>query len=288
MELATAGVLNAPPPNMNPNAGSSKEDDRGTVYSRQSAVIMNQMRMGSMYGYPSSSSVIGPIGGSHPNQYLSSRPGTPNTMVHGAGYVDNRYSIAVTQTNNALHPYGVQAQAHSMAAFQQPEGTIGAGAGSVYGGMPGRSLSPVIIAGRPHTIMAASDTAHMSGTYMGHQQPVSSEYIAATAAAGNMTMNGSGGFPDMLQRAYSSFPAAPASVISESQTQKPPTPMHLAGIPSDAQIVKAIRGILATSDLTSMTKKKIRQQLASDFGADLSSRKDFISDVIDRMLTGSL
>ncbi|KAJ2302821.1 hypothetical protein IWW55_003239 [Coemansia sp. RSA 2706] len=35
-ELAMAGVLNAPPPNMNPNAGSSKEEDRLSMYSSQS------------------------------------------------------------------------------------------------------------------------------------------------------------------------------------------------------------------------------------------------------------
>ncbi|KAJ2704064.1 hypothetical protein FB645_003597 [Coemansia sp. IMI 203386] len=277
MELATAGVLNAPPPNMNPNAGSSKEDDRGTVYSRQSAVMMNQMRMGSVYGYPSSSSVVGPVGGMHPNQYMPSRPGTPNTMVHGAGFADNRYSMAATQTN-AFPPYGMQAQQHPMAGFQQHDGTIGAG--SVYG-IPGRSPSPVVMAGRPHTIMAAPGAAQISGAYMG-QQPM----VAENMTGGNVVMNN--GIHDVSQRPYSAYPAAPASVISESQSQKPSAPMHLAGIPSDAQIVEAIRGILANSDLTSMTKKKIRQQLASDFGADLASRKDFISDVVDRMLAGSL
>ncbi|KAJ2401992.1 Chitin synthase 4, partial [Coemansia sp. RSA 2530] len=61
-ELAVAGVLNAPPPNMNPNAGSTKEDDRLSMYSSQegahmsrvaSAMAFNQhMGAQSVYGMP--------------------------------------------------------------------------------------------------------------------------------------------------------------------------------------------------------------------------------------------
>ncbi|KAJ2742806.1 hypothetical protein GGI19_006770, partial [Coemansia pectinata] len=56
---------------------------------------------------------------------------------------------------------------------------------------------------------------------------------------------------------------------------------NLEIMPLDGQLIEATRRILATSDLTTMTKKKIRQQLAQEFNIDLSSRKDFISDVID-------
>ncbi|KAJ2442503.1 hypothetical protein GGF42_006930, partial [Coemansia sp. RSA 2424] len=42
-ELAAAGVLNAPPPNMNPNAGSTKEDDRLSMYSSQSGAHMSRV-----------------------------------------------------------------------------------------------------------------------------------------------------------------------------------------------------------------------------------------------------
>ncbi|KAJ2394438.1 hypothetical protein GGI05_002038, partial [Coemansia sp. RSA 2603] len=279
MELASAGVLNAPPPNMNPHAGSSKEDDRGTVYSRQSAVMMNQIHMGSVYGYPAASSVIGGPMGPHAAQFMASRPATPSTVIHGASNGDNRYSVAAAQMN-AFSPYGMQTQTHSMPAFQQPEATISSG--SVYG-ISGRSPSPVVMAGRPHTMMNAPNSGQLQGGMYGAQPSIPEYSMVSQMAMGN------NGASDMAQRPYSSYPAPPASVVSEpQQQQQQQAPMHLAGIPSDAQIVDAIRRILASSDLTSMTKKKIRQQLANQFGADLYSRKDFISDVIDRMLAGSL
>ncbi|KAI8323721.1 hypothetical protein GQ54DRAFT_285936 [Martensiomyces pterosporus] len=132
-ELASAGVLNAPPPNMNPNAGSSKEDERLSMYSRQSGLAMN--RIGSVYGYSGAASVA---------------------------------AASAAGANQYLIEYGVGAA------------------------------------------------------------------------------------------------------------------------PSDEQIVEAIRRTLAGSDLTTMTKKKIRVQLAQEFNVDLASRKDFISDAVDRMLSGAI
>ncbi|KAJ2829174.1 hypothetical protein GGI24_002204 [Coemansia furcata] len=59
-------------------------------------------------------------------------------------------------------------------------------------------------------------------------------------------------------------------------------------MPLDDQTIEATRRILATSDLMTMTKKEIRQQLAQEFNVDLASRKYFISDVIDLMLSGAI
>ncbi|KAJ1787782.1 hypothetical protein LPJ67_003081 [Coemansia sp. RSA 1938] len=228
-DLMAAGVLNAPPPNMNPNAGSSKEDDRGTVYSRQSVAMFSHMHTGSVYGLPNTASVIGP-NGAHVD-YMISRPGTPGAIT-AAG--DQRYSIAAT---------------NPLATFS-------------YNG----THSPAALSGRPHTMVSSSSQAlapnfpFASGSF---------EYGSGSANA-----------LDMHQRPASSF-ITPHSAGS----------LHLdltGDVPSDDQIVSAVRRILAASDLTVMTKKKIRQQLAQEFNADLVSRKDFISSVIDRMLSGQM
>ncbi|KAF9105034.1 hypothetical protein BGX27_009841 [Mortierella sp. AM989] len=54
--------------------------------------------------------------------------------------------------------------------------------------------------------------------------------------------------------------------------------------PTDTEIVATIHQLLTGVDLMSVTKKKIRQQLESTFGIDLTARRDFISRAIDAEL----
>ncbi|CAO3566593.1 unnamed protein product [Mortierella alpina] len=54
--------------------------------------------------------------------------------------------------------------------------------------------------------------------------------------------------------------------------------------PSDQELVSKIHELLSGVDLMTVTKKKVRQQLESLFGVDLSSRRDFISKAIDMEL----
>ncbi|KAF9313481.1 hypothetical protein BG003_005119 [Podila horticola] len=51
--------------------------------------------------------------------------------------------------------------------------------------------------------------------------------------------------------------------------------------PSDAELVAKIQELLAGVDLMTVTKKKIRQQLESIYGVDMSARREFISRAID-------
>jgi chitin synthase len=60
------------------------------------------------------------------------------------------------------------------------------------------------------------------------------------------------------------------------------------GFPSDEEILMQIRHILSTSDLMSVTRKSVREELARVFGVDLSSRKDYIHACIDGVLRGEL
>ena len=61
-----------------------------------------------------------------------------------------------------------------------------------------------------------------------------------------------------------------------------------ARFPSDEELLNEIRHILSTSDLMTITKKKVRQQLSTFFGVDLSSKKEYIHSCIDSILKGEL
>jgi chitin synthase len=56
------------------------------------------------------------------------------------------------------------------------------------------------------------------------------------------------------------------------------------GAPTDADIDRAVRNILQSADLNSVTKRGIRRQLEDIFGTDLTSRKAGINAAIDRNL----
>ena len=56
--------------------------------------------------------------------------------------------------------------------------------------------------------------------------------------------------------------------------------------PTDEQIEGQVRAILATADLTAVTKKQVRAELSLVFGVDMTSRKPFINQVIEQVLSG--
>ncbi|KAJ1938652.1 hypothetical protein EC988_007526, partial [Linderina pennispora] len=127
-ELAAAGVLNAPPPNMNPNAGSSKEDDRGTMYSRQSGPngsqigyqmppAMSMPRVGTpttMYGGGPGSVVMGGPG--------SVMMGGPGSVVGGGGDPRLTLSTPVALQQQQQH-YNMRANSPSDMIMMQPMDT---------------------------------------------------------------------------------------------------------------------------------------------------------------------
>ncbi|KAJ2846841.1 hypothetical protein IWW36_004153 [Coemansia brasiliensis] len=248
-DLTAAGVLNAPPPNMNPNAGSTtKEDERMSMYSRQSVAMMGQMHTGSVYGFSGTPSVAGP-NIAH-SEYMMSRPGTPSA---GTVSGDQRLSMMAINNPTVMASYaGMQPQV-SVAMPPVPQ-------------QESRSQSPAAMASaRPHTIMSSSSQALASNF------PFASGSFEHTAGATGL---------DVHQRPASSY------IASHSLGQ-----IHsdLTGnAPSDEQIISVIRRILGSSDLSVMTKKKIRQQLTQEFNVDLSSRKEFISSIVDRILSGQL
>ncbi|KAF8934754.1 hypothetical protein BGZ58_005466, partial [Dissophora ornata] len=57
--------------------------------------------------------------------------------------------------------------------------------------------------------------------------------------------------------------------------------------PTDEQLSNEIQNVLATADLMSITKKQVRERLMAFFGVDLTLRKDYINEVIERVLNNS-
>ncbi|KAI0315785.1 glycosyltransferase family 2 protein [Amylostereum chailletii] len=57
-----------------------------------------------------------------------------------------------------------------------------------------------------------------------------------------------------------------------------------AGVPTDAELDRAVQAILMDADLNTVTKRGIRTQLEEQFGMDLSTRKTAINASIDRGL----
>ncbi|KAF9920458.1 hypothetical protein FBU30_009711 [Linnemannia zychae] len=54
--------------------------------------------------------------------------------------------------------------------------------------------------------------------------------------------------------------------------------------PTDEQLANEIQNVLATADLMSITKKQVRERLMAFFGVDLTSRKEYINEVIEQIL----
>ncbi|KAK7028005.1 hypothetical protein VNI00_015092 [Paramarasmius palmivorus] len=65
---------------------------------------------------------------------------------------------------------------------------------------------------------------------------------------------------------------------SRSPNASPP------GSPSDAEIERAVQGILRNVDLNTVTKRELRRQLEEQFGMDLTAKKGMINAAIDRCL----
>ncbi|KAJ2825922.1 hypothetical protein GGI24_003035 [Coemansia furcata] len=192
---------------------------------------------------------------------------------YDTGHRPHRYSVATMNAhapNTFMSPYGMP-NSRSLVSVAHVDRAMGGNPESAYAAAPGmRSPSPPNMGTtRPHTIVSAMP---LNGGFMNQ--------------AGTLDYTMPNGTPDALQhqRPMSSF----VTPTSGDYYHPDPSGQNPEAMPLDGQIIEATRRILATSDLTTMTKKKIRQQLAQEFNVDLASRKDFISDVIDRMLSGAI
>ncbi|KAJ2666681.1 hypothetical protein IW148_000668 [Coemansia sp. RSA 1199] len=252
-ELAMAGVLNAPPPNMNPNAGSSKEDDRMSLYSSQSGAHLSRadssMAITQMPGHPQTM-YTGQMGS--PQSMYGAQMGSPSMYGSPAGNPQSMYGAYDPRMSSAM----VNPQ---MLAMQQQQH---ASVGSVYD-------SPMRQSTASSNVMAI-DPRLSTAMYNPH-------------ASMQMQQNARMGAPEawappMYAQDQSQY-VAMHDMGSHSGRSTP-------AFPSDDQIIDAIRRILVNADLSTTTKKVIRAQLVQEFGCDLSPKKDFISKIVDQMLIG--
>jgi hypothetical protein len=80
----------------------------------------------------------------------------------------------------------------------------------------------------------------------------------------------------------------PLSMVSETMSASGYSTSRGDGQPSDGEIVMALKSILSTADLMSITKKKVREQLNEYYGMDLSDRREYINSCIDSLLRGEM
>ncbi|KAJ2700107.1 hypothetical protein FB645_005114 [Coemansia sp. IMI 203386] len=288
-ELASAGVLNAPPPNMNPHAGSTKEDDRLSLYSSQSGAHMS--RVGSAMAFANTP------GGNHQSMY-----GTP-VMPSAVGGYDPRLSVAMANPH-AIAMQQQQYQQQALSMYDNQTGRMSA-AGSAMGDP---RLSTAMYGAPQQQQMFAMQTMngsnqsspHGSGVGLHHmpQQQQLGGYMNPDAWVPPTTTSVYGGvnMPSQQQMSMYMQPTSPDQMQMHMQMQQQPFSPSSGGsvplgsvnaMPSDDQIVDSIRRILVNADLTTTTKKVIRNQLTLEYGVDLSSKKEFISKIVDQMLVGN-
>ncbi|KAG0055544.1 hypothetical protein BGZ83_008289 [Gryganskiella cystojenkinii] len=155
-------------------------------------------------------------------------------------------------------------------AYEQPpfevdrRGSYGGSMIGPYGGMPmamstrGSQLGGGSVVGAPYDVGFRA-THGRSGS---------------TASAGGMmgvvSVGGGGG-------------GGPMMVMNTSSAQAG----YGSDQPTDEQLTNEIQNVLATADLMSITKKQVRERLMAFFGVDLTLRKEFINEVIERVLESS-
>ncbi|KAI8318897.1 hypothetical protein GQ54DRAFT_299770 [Martensiomyces pterosporus] len=253
-ELAAAGVLNAPPPNMNPNAGSTREDERLSMYSSQSGA--NMSRVASAAGFNNMQMGVHSIYGA---------PAMPHSTA-GSVIMDPRLSTAMTNpqmmAQQAMAPGSNNSSPYNSIAFsqapQQQQAYMGAG-----GWVPPTTLS-------------------MYGSEASGMRPMS--YMSASGGVPMVAPQTGSVYMPSQQGEFASGRSTPVGYPAMGVPAMPAVPV----LPSDDQIVDAIRRILVGADLTTTTKKRIRMQLAQEFGVDLTPKKDFISSIVDQMLVGGM
>ncbi|KAJ2358670.1 Chitin synthase, class 6 [Coemansia erecta] len=254
-ELAAAGVLNAPPPNMNPNAGSNKEDDRLSLYSSQSGAHLSRAESAMAFTQM-------PGGGGTPQSMYGQQP-QPQSM-YGQPQPQSMYGydprLSVAMANPQM--LAMQQQQHMSAA------------GSVYD-------SPMVRHSTASSgAMTPVDPRLSTAMYNPQLHQMQQQQQQQQDAWMPPTMSMYGQQQQMMDPAYTQY--VPMQDLGGSRSGRSTPGMF----PSDDQIIDAIRRILVNADLSTTTKKVIRAQLVQEFGVDLSPKKDFISKIVDQMLIG--
>ncbi|KAJ2089739.1 hypothetical protein IW138_003195 [Coemansia sp. RSA 986] len=296
-DLTSAGVLNAPPPNMNTNADSSKEDERMTMYSRHS----------------------GAMGGSGANRYDSGTPvpalpraGTPTTVISGSGSADPRLNLSTPVAQAQQMQQYQNSPSPNAGGIQRPMSTLSVGvAGSGGGGamMQPHQFADNTVGSRINSYYSQSPTAGNNAAFdmftpgqMAAGAGGTNDYFHNPAVPSPaMQVPSPYGMNNRMSTGPQQFGAVgmmqPSSPMQQRESMYSSSPIPVGGIPgmmmsgampTDEQLVESIKRILGSQNLNTVTKKTVRNQLASEYGMDLTSRKEFIGDAIELILAGQL
>ncbi|KAI0782569.1 glycosyltransferase family 2 protein [Abortiporus biennis] len=193
--------------------------------------------------------------GSNPNLPLRSGPGSVHSHYTGAP---------------AIPPFGVP-----QIPFMPFGGGPGSVVGSDYGGMPMQMAPPMPYqtTGSVYGMMpnAPRNTVMTNMNMFGGGNMSGSQMGAPSIAQGGMGME---------QRPMSTFSLATSVNPFAGPSMNPD--------PSDDDLINALRNYLSTQDLMTVTKKTAREAIQARFPkADLASKKQFLNDAIDNILSQS-
>ncbi|KAI9088726.1 chitin synthase [Phlyctochytrium arcticum] len=155
------------------------------------------------------------------------------------------------------------------------------GGGSQYGGTQYGANMPI----PPYHM------SHPPSEYGGMSYPVDNRMSFAGAYPPDHRMS-----YGMQQYPSPNDPLAPFQHSPPPPTRRPSqrsayTVTSAAGprsLPSDDEILRQVRHILASADLMSVTKKSVRDELGEYFGCDISAKREWIHRCIDGVLRGEL
>ncbi|RKP09587.1 chitin synthase-domain-containing protein [Thamnocephalis sphaerospora] len=186
----------------------------------------------------------------------------------------------------------------SRAASQAGESVVGGG--SQYGDSPYRVRAPLDGVSQGPQTMYASST--MGGGVTQSEYRFSNDYSAVGEVAGTFASTGavdprhSAAYNAMDSHGHARSEYEPSVIMGTfgnnsrpmSSFSAAPSVAGFSAQPSDEQLVAEIRQILLTSDLMTITKKQVREQLSQMHGIDLTPRKDFINSTIELILQNRL
>ncbi|KAF9430565.1 hypothetical protein BGZ94_006053 [Podila epigama] len=228
------------------------------------------------------------------DQRLSTLPGQQQLQQqHGLGMVVDHQGLLLPQQQqpqrtsylppHSPQPMSQSLQQHSplggdlieMNQFGSPAAPIGLGMGGV---------------GTPSTLMGspALGTMTLTGSTPLMMPTMGSPMIQTTTmGVPGMSVGSSPQPPPFLGVPTAAIPSvdspmmAPSSMASSSLQLMSGSTEGMGQGPSDAELMTRIEELLTGVDLMQVTKKKVRQQLESIYGVDMTPRREFISRVID-------
>jgi len=239
--------------------------------------------------------------GPHSREGPRSREGSPHPYNQASQSGDYYRDTNITYNNSSnpnlrlggsQHSHSnishIGAQTQQMASYGSapriPFMPVGGGPGSVTGSDHGHLPMTMI----PQ--MGYQNTGSLYGMMPPHAVPRNTVMSGLNMFGSGGSVNGSqaGGLPPSLPPLGGGIQQRPMSTFSMATSVNPFAGPSLNPNPSNEELFNALRTYLSTQDLMTVTKKTTREAIMARFPkADLVSRKDFLNQSIDKILSES-